>query len=79
MLVQYASHHIQHMQQALTQLNVKLQHVISDITGQTGRDIMEAIGTRGSWRNGAIPGSRPTRRPSPGRCGGTGGKSTSSS
>ncbi len=43
MLVEYASHHIQHMQQALTQMNVKLQHVISDITGQTGRDIMEAI------------------------------------
>ncbi len=43
MLVEYASHHIQHMQQALTQLNVKLQHVISDITGQTGMDIMEAI------------------------------------
>ncbi len=43
MLVQYASHHIQHMQQALTQLNVKLQHVIRDITGQTGMDIMEAI------------------------------------
>ena len=38
MLVEYASHHIQHMQQALTQLNVKLQHVISDITGQTGRE-----------------------------------------
>ncbi len=43
MLVEYASHHIQHMQQALTQMNVKLQHVIRDITGQTGRDIMEAI------------------------------------
>ena len=29
MLVEYASHHIQHMQKALTQMNVKLQHVIS--------------------------------------------------
>ena len=43
MLVQYASHHIQHMQKALTQMNVKLHHVISNITGQTGMDIIEAI------------------------------------
>ncbi len=43
MLVEYASHHIQHMHKALTQMNVKLQHVISDITGKTGMDIMEAI------------------------------------
>ena len=43
MLVEYASHHIQHMQQALTQMNGKLQHVISNITGKTGMDIIEAI------------------------------------
>ena len=43
MLVQYASHHVQHMQKALTQMNVKLHHVIRDITGKTGMDIMEAI------------------------------------
>ena len=43
MLVEYASHHVQHMQKALTQMNVKLQHVIKDITGKTGMDIMEAI------------------------------------
>ena len=43
MLVQYASHHIQHMQKALTQINVKLQHVISNITGKTGMDIIVAI------------------------------------
>ena len=43
MLVEYASHHIQHMHKALTQMNVKLQHVISDITGKTGMDMMEAI------------------------------------
>ena len=43
MLVEYASHHVQHMQKALTQMNVKLHHVISDITGKTGMDIMEAI------------------------------------
>ena len=43
MLVEYASHHVQHMQKALTQMNLKLQHVIRDITGKTGMDIMEAI------------------------------------
>ena len=41
--MEYASHHIQHMQKALTQMNVKLQHVITNITGQTGMDIIEAI------------------------------------
>ena len=43
MLVQYASHHIQHMPKALTQMNVKLQHLISNSTGKTGMDIIEAI------------------------------------
>ncbi len=43
MLVEYASHHIQHMQKALTQMNIKLQHVMSDITGKTGMRIIDAI------------------------------------
>ena len=43
MLVRCAAQHIQHMQKALTQMNVKLQHVISDITGKTGTDIIQAI------------------------------------
>ncbi len=43
MLVEYAAQHVQHMQKALTQMNVKLQHVISDITGKTGMAIVEAI------------------------------------
>ena len=43
MLVECASQHIRHMQKALTQMNVKLQHVISDIAGKTGMDIIEAI------------------------------------
>ena len=51
-LVEYASHHIQHMQKALTRMNVKLQHVISGITGQTGMAIIEAIvsGERDPWK-----------------------------
>ena len=43
MLVTYAAHHIQHMQKALEQMNVKLAHVVSDITGVTGLAIIRAI------------------------------------
>ena len=38
-----ANQHIQHMHKALTQMNVQLQHVISDITGVTGLAIVDAI------------------------------------
>ena len=43
MLVEYAAQHVQHMWKALTQMNVKLHQVISDITGKTGMTIVEAI------------------------------------
>ena len=43
MLVEYASHHIQHMQKALTQMNIKPQSVMSNITAKTGMRIIEAI------------------------------------
>ena len=36
MLTKYQSQHVQHMHKALTQMNLKLQHVLSDITGVTG-------------------------------------------
>ena len=42
-LLRSAGRAIQHMQKALTQMNIKLQHVISDITGVTGMAIQEAI------------------------------------
>src|SRR5207245_5797757 len=42
-LVQAASQHVQHMHKTLTQMNVQIQHVISDITGRTGLAIVEAI------------------------------------
>lgn len=42
-LVQMASVHVQHMQKALDQMNLQLHHVISDITGVTGTEIIEAI------------------------------------
>lgn len=43
MLVEYRSAHIQHMQKALTQMNLRLTSVLSDITGVTGLKIIRAI------------------------------------
>jgi hypothetical protein len=43
MLLTYAGQHMQHMQKALTQMNIKLQHVVSDLTGVTGMAIIRAI------------------------------------
>src|SRR5215831_15089389 len=42
-LVQMAATHVDHMQKALDQMNLQLHHVISDITGQTGLAIVDAI------------------------------------
>jgi hypothetical protein len=38
-----AAAEIQHMQQALQQMNLHLHHVVSDITGETGLRILDAI------------------------------------
>lgn len=43
MLVRYRSAHIQHMQKALEQMNLKLNYVLSDITGVTGMAIIRDI------------------------------------
>lgn len=42
-LVQMAAAHVQHMQKALTQMNLQIHHVLSDITGQSGLAILDAI------------------------------------
>ena len=42
-LVRGASRCVGHLHKALTQMNVQLQHVISDLTGVTGLAILEAI------------------------------------
>lgn len=42
-LIEGRAQHIQHMQKALQLMNLKLTHVISDITGQTGLTIIRAI------------------------------------
>lgn len=43
MLTAAASQQIQHMQHALTEMNVQLANVISDISGETGLRIIDAI------------------------------------
>ncbi len=47
-----ASRCIQHMQKALTQMNVQLANAISDISGTTGQAILKAIlaGERNPWK-----------------------------
>ena len=42
-LLDYAACHIQHMQKSLTEMNLQLQHVVTDITGATGMRIIRAI------------------------------------
>ncbi len=70
-LVEMASQPVQHMHKALTQMNVQIQHVISDITGQTGLTILEAIvagerdpAVRASLRDPRIKASEETIRKS---------------
>ena len=43
MQVRYAASHVQHMQKAMEQMNVKLAEVVTDITGLTGMSIIDAI------------------------------------
>jgi transposase len=42
-MIKITSIHVQHMQKALTQMNLQIHHVISDITGVTGLAIVDAI------------------------------------
>ena len=42
-LLDSTASHIQHMQKALTQMNLQLHHVVTDITGVTGMAIIRAI------------------------------------
>jgi transposase len=42
-IVQDAGRHIQHMEKALLEMNVQIQHVVSDITGVTGMRLVKAI------------------------------------
>jgi transposase len=42
-LVQSAGRYIQRMQKALTQMNIQLANVLSDVSGMTGQAIIKAI------------------------------------
>jgi transposase len=42
-LVQMAGMHVQHMHKALTQMNLQIHHVLSDLTGSSGLAIVDAI------------------------------------
>jgi transposase len=42
-LVRHSAWHIQHMHKALDQMNLQIHHVIADLTGKSGTDIIEAI------------------------------------
>jgi transposase len=42
-LIQHRAPHIQHMQKALLQMNIQLSQALSDVTGETGQDIIRAI------------------------------------
>jgi transposase len=43
MLLRSQSRHVQHMQKALTQMNIQLANVISDVVGVTGQKILRSI------------------------------------
>src|SRR4051812_21930668 len=43
MLLRSQSRYVQHMQKALTQMNIQLANVIADVVGQTGQRILRAI------------------------------------
>jgi transposase len=42
-LIEHRAHHIQHMQKALLQMNVRLSPTVTDLTGVTGMAIIRAI------------------------------------
>ena len=67
--VQAAASCIQRMQKALTQMNVQLANVISDLSGVTGQLIVRAIvgGERDPQKLAALRDSAHTRQPG-GRC-----------
>lgn len=43
MLIAYAGQHVQHIQKALEEMNIKLTEVVSDVMGLTGLSILKAI------------------------------------
>src|SRR5260370_15976659 len=60
MLLRSQSRHVPHMQKALTQMNVQLANVISDVVGVTGQKILRAI-VAGERDSHALRGMRNAR------------------
>ena len=60
MLLKSQDRHVQHMQKALTQMNVQLANVISDVAGETGQKILRAIVA--GERDGQVLGSMKNTR-----------------
>ena len=60
MLLRSQGRHVQHMQKALTQMNLQLTNVISDVVGETGQKILRAIvaGERDGQSLAALKNSR---------------------
>src|SRR5438034_4190256 len=60
MLLKSQGRHVQHMQKALTQMNVQLANVISDVVGETGQKMLRAIvaGERDGQVLGAMKNAR---------------------
>jgi len=60
MLLRSQGRHVQHMQKALTQMNVQLANVIADVVGETGQKILRAIvaGERDGQVLGAMKNAR---------------------
>jgi len=60
MLLRSQGRHVQHMQKALTQMNVQLANVIADVVGETGQKILRAIvaGERDGQVLGAMKNTR---------------------
>jgi len=68
-LVEMAAAHVQHMQKALTQMNLQIHHVLSDLTGVSGLAILDAIvggerdpGKLAALRDGRVQASEETIR-----------------
>ena len=71
-LLEYAASHIQHMQKALTEMNLQLHHVVADITGPDyGSSVQSSAASMipRCWRacgiTGATPVPKRSRRRSP--------------
>jgi transposase len=60
MLVRYQKKHVQHMHKALSQMNLQLDNVISDVMGETGQKIIRAIlaGERNAQKLAQLRGQR---------------------